>query len=65
MAFPAQPEEKGPLRTWLKGKQESSGYPGWAQTPEQKTSYVERYREREGVALDPALIVKNPGRKAT
>ena len=53
------------VNTWLRLKQESSGYPAWAQTPEQKRQYVTAYREREGVALQPDLIRKNPGRKQT
>ena len=50
--------------TWLKIKQESSGYPAWCQTEEQKTDYIHQYKEREGIDLDPAMITKNPGRKA-
>ena len=53
------------VNTWLRLKQESSGYPSWAQTPQQKSEFIERYRQREGISLDPAQIVKNPGRKAT
>ena len=53
------------VNTWLHLKQELSGYPSWAQTPEQKAAFVEQYRQREGISLDPAKIVKNPGRKAT
>ncbi|PFX13997.1 hypothetical protein AWC38_SpisGene21885 [Stylophora pistillata] len=51
--------------TWLKIKQESSGYPAWCQTEEQKAHYVSQYQDKEGIALDPTMIVKNPGRKAT
>ena len=51
--------------TWLKIKQESTGYPSWAVTRQEKAQYVRQYKEREGIALDPNLIVKNPGRKAT
>ena len=49
---------------WLKIKQESAGYPEWAQTDEQKQQYVCDYQAKEGIALDPLLIEKNPGRKA-
>ena len=41
------------VNTWLKIKQESSGYPGWAQTDEQKQQYVREYQVKEGIALDP------------
>jgi len=53
------------VNTWLKIKQESAGYPAWCVTPEDKTIYVNEYREKEGISLDPSMINKNPGRKAT
>ena len=53
------------VNTWLHLKQESSGYPGWAQMPEQKATFVEQYRKKEVISLNPAHIIKNPGRKAT
>ena len=53
------------VNTWLRLKQESSGYPSWAQTQEQKVEFVRLYAEKEGIALDPDKIQKNPGRKAT
>ena len=53
------------VNTWLKIKQESAGYPGWAQTDEQKQQYVCDYQTKEGITLDPLLVEKNPGRKAT
>ena len=56
---------KNYVETWLKVKQESSGWPSWCQTHEQKRQYILRYQEREGIRLDIASIAKNPGRKAT
>ena len=56
---------KNYVDTWLKVKQESSGWPSWCQTHEQKREYILRYQEREGIRLDVASITKNPGRKAT
>ena len=56
---------KNYVETWLKVKQESSGWPSWCQTHEQKREYILRYQEREGIRLDVAAIAKNPGRKAT
>ena len=53
------------VNTWLKIKTESSGYPAWATTDQQKRLYVANYTVREGIDLDPDLITKNPGRKAT
>ncbi|XP_022807948.1 uncharacterized protein LOC111344946 [Stylophora pistillata] len=51
--------------TWLKIKQESSGYPAWCQTEEQKAHYVKQCKQKEGIDLNPTMITKNPGRKAT
>ena len=55
------------VSNWLKIKQESAGYPSWAVTPEDKVRYVRLYQQKEleGIALEPSLIQKNPGRKAT
>ena len=67
--FPEEQRQEGLfadyVNTWLKIKQESAGYPGWAQTEEQKQQYVRDYQAKEGITLDPLLIEKNPGRKAT
>lgn len=52
------------VNQWLKIKQESGGYSAWAQTDLQKQQYVRQYKKREGIALTPVLIGKNPGRKA-
>ena len=51
------------VNMWLKIKTESSGYPAWADTPDKKQRYVSEYQLREGIALDPDMIIKNPGRK--
>ena len=53
------------VKTWLKIKQESLGWPSWCQTLEQKREYILRYQAREGIRLDISSIAKNPGRKAT
>ena len=53
------------VNQWLKVKQESAGYPRWCDTEEKKKEYVEEYRNHEGISLNPDLIAKNPGRKAT
>ena len=53
------------VNQWLKIKQESAGYPSWADTPEKKVQYVADYKTRQGIDLDPDKIAKNPGRKAT
>ena len=49
------------VNTWLKIKQESTGWPDDCNTPNQKVAYVQAYQEREGTALEN--VAKNPGRK--
>ena len=49
------------VNTFLKIKQEASGYPPWCVTDEQKQQYIDDYYEREGIRLDPNEIVYNPG----
>ena len=51
------------MDAWLKIKQESASWPRWCVTPGDKDQYVDQYREREGIQLNPSLIQKNPGRK--
>jgi len=51
--------------TWLKIKQESAGHLAWWNTPEDKARYVNQYQQKEGIALDPTVIQKNRGWKAT
>ena len=53
------------VNTWLKTKQESSGWPSWCESMEQKRSYILKYQQQEGIRLDISRIEKNPGRKAT
>ena len=53
------------VNTWLKEKQEASGWPSWVQSDEDKERYVRAYEEREGIKLNAEQIRKNPGRKAT
>ena len=52
------------VNTFLKIKQEASGYPEWCVTEEQKQAYVDDYYEHEGIRLDPAKIRKNPGMRS-
>ena len=49
------------VNTFLKIKQEASGYPSDCVTDEQKQRYVEDYYEHEGIRLDPNEIEYNPG----
>lgn len=48
---------------WLKIKQESSGWPAWVQSEEQKQEYIQNYFEKEHVQLNEACIEKNPGKR--
>ena len=52
------------VNTFLKFKQEASGWPDWCQTEADKTKYVRDYFNNEGVQLDPDNIKKNPGLRA-
>ena len=52
---------KGYIDTFLKIKQEASGWPLWCRTEEDKRQYVREYQEKEGMKLDPENIKKNPG----
>ena len=45
----------------MKLKQEASRYPEEVRSKEQKQRYIEDYLEHEGIQLDSAQIVKNPG----
>ena len=49
------------VNTFLKIKQESSGYPKECVTEEQKQAYIDEYYEQEGIRLDPEKIEYNPG----
>jgi len=44
-------------------KQESSGYPPWVQSEDDKGRYIEDYRRAEGIAVDKASISKNAGQR--
>ncbi len=61
--FPEQSDElfKDYVDTFLKTKQEASGYPKECVTPEQRELYVSEYLEHEGIELDPDKIAHNPG----
>ena len=64
--FPETSDElfKEYIDTFLKIKQEASGYPGECVTEEQKQYYVSEYLENSGIRLDPHKIEHNPGLRA-
>ena len=61
--FPTHADElfKDYVDTFLKIKQEASGYPKECVTDEQKQRYIDEYYEHEGIRLDPNQIKYNPG----
>ena len=64
--FPKTSDElfKDYIDTFLKIKQEASGYPKDCVTEELKQQYVDGYLEVEGIRLDPNKIEHNPGMRA-
>ena len=52
------------MDTWLKLKEEASGWPKGCDTPKQRQAHIDAYYVREGIRLDPARIAKNPGQCA-
>ena len=49
------------INTFLKVKAEASGYPPGCESEEARQTYVDRYLEKEGVALNRENIKMNPG----
>ena len=49
------------VNTWLKIKQEASGWPKGVNTEEDKQDYIQKYFEHEGIQLEYDKIEKNPG----
>ena len=48
---------------FLKLKQESSGFPSWVQSDDDKDRYIEDYRHAEGIALEKAPFSKTFGQR--
>lgn len=51
------------MRTFLKGKQEASGYPPGVTDDESKQKYIADYEANQGIALDPCKIRVNPAKR--
>ena len=49
------------INTFLKLKQESSGYPQDIKSEQEKQEYIDAYLHHEGILLDKQCIDKNPG----
>ena len=52
------------INTFLKIKTEASGWPANCVTEEQRAQFIKEFYEREGVKLDPAKMILNPGLRA-
>ena len=49
------------INTFLRLKQEASGYPPHIASEIEKDNYIQEYLDHEGILLDKESIVKNPG----
>ena len=49
------------VNTFLKVKQEASGWPDWCKSVQDKQQYISQYLEKEGILLDYNNIQRNPG----
>ena len=49
------------IKTFLKTKQEASGWPPKCDTEEKKRNYLQDYEQHEGIQLDYDKVQKNPG----
>jgi hypothetical protein len=49
------------VHTFMKLKQEASGYPKHCTTDASRNEFIEMYRERQGITLDKDKICYNPG----
>ena len=49
------------INTFLKLKQQSSGWPSWVQTESDQETYIKMYEINEGILLDPLQIERNEG----
>ena len=52
------------INTFLKIKQEASGWPSWCKDENTKADYIRSYMEKERIQLDPEKIEHNPGLRA-
>lgn len=55
---------KGYVSTFLKIKQEASGYPAWTTTDKDRDEYIKDYKLKQGIQLDKDKIQYNPGLRA-
>ena len=51
------------INTFLKLKQEASGYPDWVQTPDHEDLYIRQFYQSEGIQLDKDSIRYNAAKR--
>ena len=51
------------VNLFLKGKTESSGYPIWVKSEEDKDEYIRKFEENEGILLEKEKIIKINGKR--
>ena len=49
------------INSFLKLKQEASGWPEWCSSEVERNNYIEQFKTREGIQLDRDAICTNPG----
>jgi hypothetical protein len=54
---------KGYIRKFMQIKQEASGYPDWCDSDEKKAAYINEFKEKTGIEMNPETIIKNPGKR--
>ncbi|XP_077361782.1 uncharacterized protein LOC144006673 [Festucalex cinctus] len=54
---------KAYIDTFLKGKQEASGYPSYVVDQAGREKYIENYETHQGIRLDPSKINVNAGKR--
>ena len=52
------------VNTFLKIKQEASGWPDWCKTDQDRHKYIDLYSQKEGIHLEYIKVKKNPGLRA-
>jgi len=52
------------INTFLKLKQEASGYPSWVRTPDDEDKYIRQFYQSEGIQLDKNSIRYNAAKRA-
>ena len=51
------------IKKFMQIKQEASGYPEGCNSDEEKKAYIQDFKDKTGIQMDPANIVKNDGKR--